>query len=138
MSNTENGFKIPADTKYTEDHEWISIVENNLAVCGISDHAQHSLGDIVFVEFINNILNVDVNQKDSVAIVESPKAASDVYSPVTGKIVEVNNDIEDSPELINTDPYGEGWLFKIEIKDMSEYEDLMGPDEYMEYIKEEE
>jgi glycine cleavage system H protein len=110
------------------------MIDDLTGVCGITDHAQNSLGDIVFVEFTNHILNSKVGKKETIAIVESPKAASDVYAPVAGKIIEVNRDIEDSPENINKDPYGEGWLFKIEIDNPDDVDELITPDEYLESI----
>ena len=135
MGSGEKGTKVPADMKYTEDHEWIMIDDDGVGTCGITDHAQHSLGDIVFIEFINNILNAKIESKETVAIIESPKAASDVYSPVSGTIVDINRELEDSPEMINSSPYDEGWIFKIKIKDKSELENLMDPADYLDYIK---
>ena len=100
----------------------------------MTDYSQNDLGEIVFVEFINNIVHTKVEAKETVVIVESPKATADFYSPVSGEILTVNRDAEDSPELLNSDPYGDGWLYKIEIRDRDELDNLLGPDEYQELI----
>ena len=136
MSKPEKGMNVPEDLLYTEDHEWIRIIDGNNGICGITDHAQNALGDIVFVEFLSNIVHSKVERRETVAVIESPKAASDVYSPAAGIIQTVNRKVEDTPELINQDPYGEGWLFKIEISDKSLLEDLLKPAEYIKLIKE--
>jgi len=132
----DKGMKAPGDLLYTVDHEWIRISDEKYGICGITDHAQHSLGDIVFVEFVANIVHTTVAQREPVVIVESPKAASDVYSPMKGVVTTVNRDVEDAPELINKDPYGEGWLFKLEITDMKGIDNLLKPAEYLKLIKE--
>ncbi len=137
MGSSEKGNLVPPELKYTEDHEWILLEDDNTGLCGLTDHAQHSLGDIVFIEFISIIENSKIEKKDTVAIVESPKAASDIYSPVSGTVVKLNRELEDSPEAINSDPYGKGWIFRISIKDISEYETLMNADQYTDYIKSE-
>lgn len=137
MGDTDKGTKVPSELKYTEDHEWIMLKDDNTGLCGITDHAQHNLGDIVFVEFLNNILNAGIEKKDTVAIIESPKAASDIYSPVSGTVTDINRDLEDSPEMINSDPYGKGWIFKLKIKNMGEFDALMDSEQYMDYIKSE-
>jgi len=131
----EKGMLVPEDLMYTADHEWIKITDDNNGVCGITDHAQNALGDIVFVEYIANIVHTAVEQREPVVIIESPKAASDVYSPVRGTIINVNRKVEDAPELINRDPYGEGWLFKIEITDKKNINNLLKPAEYLKLIK---
>ena len=102
---------IPAELRYTESHEWLRPQEDGIVTVGITDHAQHLFGDLVFVE-IPEVGRV-VSAAESCAVVESVKAASDVYSPLDGVIVEVNELLADSPELINQDPYGEGWIFRI-------------------------
>ncbi|HRF61548.1 MAG TPA: glycine cleavage system protein GcvH [Candidatus Competibacter sp.] len=102
---------IPADLRYTESHEWARASDDGTVVVGITDHAQHLLGDLVFVE-IPEIGRV-VSAAESCAVVESVKAASDVYSPLEGVVVEVNEALADNPELINQDPYGEGWIFRL-------------------------
>ncbi len=136
MSKTEKGMHVPGDLLYTEDHEWIKVFSDNTGLCGITDHAQNALGDIVFVEFLTNLINSEVDKRETVAVVESPKAASDVYAPVAGKILTVNRNVEGEPELINKDPYGEGWLFKIEISDKSSLDKLLKPADYLKLIKE--
>jgi glycine cleavage system H protein len=132
----EKGMKVPEDLLYTVDHEWIKMTDDKNGVCGITDHAQHSLGDIVFVEFIANIVHSAVEQRDPVVIIESPKAASDVYSPVKGTVSNVNRNVEDTPEIINKDPYGDGWLFKIEIADKKQLNSLLKAADYLKLIKE--
>lgn len=132
----EKGMKVPEDLLYTVDHEWIKMTDDKNGVCGITDHAQHSLGDIVFVEYIANIVHSPVEQRDPVVIIESPKAASDVYSPVKGTISNVNRNVEDTPEIINKDPYGDGWLFKIEIADKKQLDSLLKAADYLKLIKE--
>lgn len=134
MKKPEKGMNVPDDLLYTENHEWIRMIDDITGVCGLTDFSQHNLGEIVFVEFINNIVHSKVDVRETILIVESPKATADLFAPASGTIITVNRDAEDSPELINEDPYGEGWLFKIEIRDRIELEDLMGPDEYMEFI----
>ena len=122
---------IPQDLKYTKSHEWIR-VEGDIAVVGITHHAQHELGDIVFVELPE--VDEEFDAEDECATIESVKAASDTYCPVSGKIVEVNEDLEDAPETINNSPYEEGWLFKVEMSDSSQLGSLMSADEYKEEI----
>ncbi len=134
----DKGKNVPGDLLYTKEHEWIRVAGDKTGVCGITDHAQHSLGDIVFVEFVSGIENTKVSAGNAVAIVESPKAASDVYSPASGVITAINRGLEASPELINKDPYGEGWFVKIEINDMDGLSSLLKPDEYLKLISGEE
>jgi glycine cleavage system H protein len=134
MKNPEKGMNVPDDLKYKNNHQWLKMIDDITGVCGITDFAQNNLGDITFVEFINNILNSEIEEGEKIAIIESPKDSVDVYSIVTGKIIEINRSLEDSPELLNTDPYGEGWVFKIEVEDIATLEDLMDPDEYLETI----
>lgn len=124
---------IPDNVKYTKEHEWIRMEDEFIGACGITDHAQEMLTDIVFVELPN--VNTEVSKGEQVAIVESVKAVSDVYSPVSGRIVEVNSALEDSPELINSDPYGEGWIFKIELKHPNELDELMSDTTYSEFVE---
>lgn len=119
---------FPKDLKYTKNDEWVR-VEDNIAIIGVSDYAQDQLSDIVYLE-----VSMDVGESgkkgDIFGTVESVKAASDVYLPVSGKLVEVNEAIMESPEVINTNPFGEGWIIKIEISDKSELEDLMDAGTY--------
>ena len=119
--------KYPEELLYTEDHEWIR-VENGVATMGITDFAQSELGDVVFVELPD--VDEELNQGDAMGVVESVKAVSDIYMPVGGTIVETNEEVLDAPELVNTDPYGEGWLIKIQLSDESELEALMSAEEY--------
>lgn len=119
---------IPGDLKYTKNDEWIR-VEGNQGVIGITDHAQEQLSDIVFVEIVLGVGDT-ASQGDTCATVESVKAAADVYLPVSGKVVAVNEDLPNSPELINSDPYGSAWMLKIEISDASELDGLMDAAKY--------
>ncbi len=120
------------ENKYSKDHEWISI-ENEIATIGITDHAQESLGDIVFIELpkVGRLINAG----DQVGVVESVKAASDLYAPISGEIIEVNNELTNSPQLINSDPENSGWYMKIKLNDVEELKKLMNYDEYKETIK---
>ena len=134
MKKIEKGMYVPDDILYTENHEWIRMVDDITGICGMTDYAQHNLGEIAFVEFISNIIHTNVLNGENIVIVESAKATFDVHSPVAGVIITVNRDAEDSPEIINSDPYGEGWLFKIEIKNNADLDDLLRPDEYQELV----
>lgn len=122
---------IPDNLKYAESHEWV-LVEGDIATIGISDHAQEELSDVVFVDLpeVGNIIPVG----DNAAVVESVKAASDIYAPVTGEVIEVNEDLGNDPALVNTDPYGAGWLYKVKMTDPSELDDLLTPEAYAESI----
>jgi glycine cleavage system H protein len=125
---------IPDDLRYTKTHEWVRADEKDMnAVCGITDHAQEMLTDIVFVELPE--VNMEVKAGEQIAVVESVKAVSDVYAPVSGQITEVNEELEDSPENVNTDPYGDGWIFKIDIKNKGEVDELMDATEYNEHVE---
>ncbi|ATX77239.1 MAG: glycine cleavage system protein GcvH [Reinekea forsetii] len=126
---------IPADLKYANSHEWVRLDSNNIVTIGISDYAQEKLGDVVFVELPDD--GAEILAGDSVAVVESVKAASDIYTPVTGTVVEVNSALEDAPEQINTDSYEDGWLFKVKISDPEELLDLMDADSYADQCAEE-
>lgn len=119
---------IPADLRYRETHEWVRDEGDGTVTVGISDHAQAQLGDMVYVELPEPDTVYD--QGDACAVVESVKAASDVYAPVSGKVIEANGTLEDSPELVNTDPYVDGWLFRMEMSDPSQLGDLLSPEEY--------
>ncbi|OUU79642.1 MAG: glycine cleavage system protein H [Gammaproteobacteria bacterium TMED78] len=125
---------IPEDLKYTKDHEWIKTEEDGLFTVGITDHAQEALGDLVFIELPEVESNLPSGQTCSV--VESVKAASDVYIPLSGKIVEVNNLLSDSPELVNQDPYGDGWLFRLKASSSVELDDMLDSDSYAELLDE--
>jgi glycine cleavage system H protein len=134
MSNPEKGMNVPDDLKYRKNHLWIKMIDDITGICGITDFAQDSLGDITFVEFINNVIGSENLEDEKIAIIESPKDSLDVYCIVAGKILEINRALEDSPELLNSDPYGDGWIFKIELEDPTVLDDLMEPDEYLETI----
>ncbi len=123
---------IPNDLFYTENHEWIS-VDGKEAVVGITEHAQDELGDIVFVELPS--VEEELDQFEEFGVIESVKAVSDVFMPVSGIVVEVNEELMDQPELINEDPYGSGWLIKVEVKDKSDLDELMDSSEYKEFIE---
>ena len=124
--------EIPGDLKFLKSHEWARLEGNGRVTVGISDHAQGLLGDLVYVELPN--VGDTVEAGAAVAVVESVKAASDVYSPVSGTIVEVNTDLADKPETINEDAYGEGWLFVVEMSDPDQLAELLSPDDYAELI----
>ena len=118
----------PDNLKFLDTHEWARLESDGNVTAGISNYAQDLLGDIVFVELpeVGSI----INQGEEIAVVESVKAASEVYCPVGGEILKINNNLEDSPELINSSPYGEGWFFKIKPSDLNELESLLSPEEY--------
>lgn len=123
---------IPADLKYVASHEWLRQEEDGTITVGITHHAQDLLGDIVYVELPEVGEHVEVDAE--IAVVESVKAASDVYAPIAGKILAVNEALVDAPETINEDPYGEGWFFKIEPDNADDYQGLMDADEYQDSI----
>jgi len=125
--------EFPEDLKYTREHEWVSL-EGNVATVGITDHAQHQLGDVVFVELPS--IGDRVEKSDAFGVVESTKAVSDVYAPVSGEIAEINDDLPDNPELLNEDPYGDGWMVKITLGDRTDLDDLLTADEYRAYLEE--
>lgn len=122
--------QTPEDLKYTKSHEWAKLQDDGTVTVGITDHAQDLLGDLVFVELPERGASVSAG-KDC-AVVESVKAASDVYAPVSGEIVEVNSTVVDSPETVNSDPYGEGWMFRIKLKDEAELDSLLDAKAYKE------
>ena len=122
---------FPDDFYYTKDHEWIK-TEGDTAVVGITDFAQKQLGDVVFVELPEVGTNLDFHQ--SLGVIESVKAVSDIYSPISGEVVEINGDLENSPEVINEDPHGKGWIIKIKIKDQTELDKLMSASEYEKFL----
>ena len=125
--------EIPGDLKFLKSLEWARVEGNGRVTVGISDHAQGLLGDLVYVELPN--LGDEIEAGNPVAVVESVKAASDVYSPVGGKVVEVNAALADKPETINEDAYGEGWLFVVEVADAEALAELLSPDDYAELIE---
>lgn len=123
--------KVPADLKYAKSHEWLR-VSGDTAVVGITDHAQHELTDIVFVEL--PAIGRQVKSAEACAVVESVKTASDIYSPVSGEIIEVNKAVVDNPALVNTDPYGEGWFYKIKLSAPAEAGALLSAADYAKQI----
>jgi glycine cleavage system H protein len=123
--------EFPEELKYSKEHEWV-LIENRVATIGITDYAQQELGDIVFVELPE--VGEKVVKDDPFAAVESVKAVSDVYAPISGAVLEVNETLPETPETINEDPYGDGWMIKVEISDMDDLKDLMTAEEYAEYV----
>lgn len=122
--------EIPAELLYRESHEWVRYDEDGTATVGITDHAQAQLGDMVFVEVPEPGMSYE--QGDACAVVESVKAASDVYAPLTGEVIETNSALEDSPELVNTDPFGDGWLFRMQLSNPAELKGLLDAKAYAE------
>ncbi|MGD2034088.1 MAG: glycine cleavage system protein GcvH [Bacteroidales bacterium] len=122
---------IPKELKYTKDHEWVRIEGEN-AVVGITDYAQGELGDIVFIEVETE--GDDVEQGEVFGTIEAVKTVSDLFMPVSGKVLEVNESLQDSPDLINTDPFGDGWIIKIKPEDASQFEGLLNSEKYKELI----
>ncbi|MEM1583349.1 MAG: glycine cleavage system protein GcvH [Nitrososphaerota archaeon] len=125
-------YEVPEGYYYTREHEWVKI-EKNKARVGITDYAQRKLREIIFVELPN--VGQKIGKNETLATIESVKASADVYSPVTGKVVEVNSKLIDNPELVNEDPYGEGWIALIELVEPITYEDFMDSDEYVKYLE---
>jgi glycine cleavage system H protein len=123
---------IPVDLKYSKSHEWVRINEDGSVTVGISDSAQDQLGDMVFIEVPE--VGQTVTAEEACAVVESVKAASDVYAPVSGEIVEVNESLSDAPETVNQDAYGEGWLFRMQPADASELDALLDADAYQAFL----
>ncbi len=119
---------IPNNLKFLDSHEWARLEDDGTVTVGISDHAQELLGDIVFVELPD--IGKNIEKKDDIAVVESVKAASDVYSPVSGEITEINEVLNDNPEIINASPYDEGWFFKIKPQDIEELANLLDSEAY--------
>jgi glycine cleavage system H protein len=128
--------EVPADLKYTREHEWVRLGDEATATIGITAHAQAQLGDLVFVETPE--VGTSLGAGEAAAVVESVKAASDVYAPVAGEVVEVNEDLADSPELINNDPFGEGWLYKLRVENPDDVHQLMSPQDYEAFAESEE
>ena len=125
---------FPSELKYSKDHEWVR-VDGSKAVIGITAHAAEALGDVVFVELPE--VDDSVAANDAFGSVESVKAVSDIFSPVSGKIVAINEALLDSPELVNSDPYGEGWMIEVEMDDPAELDELMSAGDYEAFLKEE-
>ena len=123
---------IPSDLRYTESHEWVSVEDDGIVRVGITDHAQTQLGDLVFVELPEE--EAQLNQGDACAVVESVKAASDIYAPISGTVIAINEALEDDPGLVNNDPYGDGWLFSLRPDDEEQIEALLDADAYGETL----
>lgn len=128
--------EVPGNLKYTRDHEWLRAEDDATVTIGITDHAQAQLGDLVFVEAPE--VGTSFGAGDAAAVVESVKAASDVYAPLAGEVVEANEDLADNPELINNDPYGEGWIYKLRVENPDALGELLGSDDYEAYAESEE
>ena len=122
---------VPKNLKYSKSHEWVR-VEGDIAVVGITDHAQHELTDIVYVELPD--MDEQVEAGKECAVVESVKAASDIYSPISGTVVAVNEELNNAPELLNDDAFGKGWMFKVKLNDPGELGELLSPDDYAHHI----
>lgn len=128
--------EIPNDLKYSQTHEWIEVSHDGTATVGITDHAQELLGDIVFVEApeVGTVITIE----EACGVVESVKAASDLYAIISGEVIEINEDLADTPESINTGPFADGWIYRVKITDTSELDQLMSAEEYAEFIETEE
>lgn len=124
---------LPEDCLYTKEHEWVRNLGDGVVACGITDHAQDALGDIVFVELPD--VGLEVEQGAEFGVVESVKAVSDVYAPVSGEIIEINDALDDAPELINDSPYKDGWIVKIELADAGQLDELMDVDAYADFLE---
>ena len=127
--------EVRTELKYLSSHEWV-LIEDGVATIGVSDHAQELLGDLVYVELPEE--GSSISAGDSVGVIESVKAASDTYAPLTGEVIEINGELEDSPEKINDDPYGDGWMYKIKLEDPNEVGDLLEADAYSNTIADDE
>ena len=123
--------EFPKELKYTKDHEWLKI-EDNIAYIGITEFAQSELGDIVFVDI--DTVDEDLEREEVFGSIEAVKTVSDLFMPITGKVIEFNNKLEDNPELINSDPYGDGWIIKISVSDNAELETLLTNNEYKDLV----
>lgn len=124
--------KFPSDLKYTKNHEWVKMIDDKTALVGITDFAQHELGDIVFVDITTT--GKVLNAEEVFGTVEAVKTVSDLFLPVEGKVVEVNSALSDNPELVNTDPYGEGWMAKIEVADAEDVNKLLTAEAYEQMV----
>ena len=128
--------EIPSKLRYAETHEWVRIDDDGLITVGITDFAQSALGDVVFVELPE--IDAEVDTEEDVAVVESVKAASDIYAPVAGVVTQVNDTVADDPSLLNTDPYGEGWIFVLRVEDHETFNELLDASQYQEHCESEE
>ena len=125
-------YEVPEGLLYTRDHEWIK-VEGNVITIGVTDYGQKKLREVVYVELPT--IGQKVEEGEAIATLESVKASAEVYTPASGRVIEVNSKLVDSPELVNDDPYGDGWIAKIELEEEKGFEDLMEPDEYRKYLE---
>ncbi len=123
---------FPEGLKYSKEHEWV-LVEDDVAIIGITEFAQGELGDIVFVELPD--VGEKISKDDPFGSLESVKAVSDIFAPISGAVTEINDDLKENPETINEDPYGDGWMIKVQMTDMDELKDLMSSDDYAEFIE---
>ncbi len=119
---------IPGELKYTSTHEWVRVEEDGTVTIGVTDHAQDLLGDVVFVELPDVGSNLAASEE--AGVVESVKAASDIYAPIAGEVVEINEALQESPELVNSDPYNDGWFFRLKVEDKAELDGLMSSEDY--------
>lgn len=126
---------VPNELKYTKEHEWLREEADGTFTVGITEHAQELLGDMVFIDLPE--VGTTVSQGDDCSVAESVKAASDIYAPISGEIVEVNGELEDSPEQVNSEPYGSGWIFRIRASDVSELEELLDAAAYEQLLEDE-
>jgi len=122
---------LPQDLKYTKEHEWVK-VDGVTATIGITDHAQSELGDIIFVEFPD--IDQEIEKDEPFGTIEAVKTVADLFAPISGKVTEINEDLENSPESVNSDPYGEGWIVKVSIDNAGELDELMTPEQYGDLI----
>ena len=122
---------LPQDLKYTKEHEWVK-VDGVTATIGITDHAQSELGDIIFVEFPD--IDQEIEKDEPFGTIEAVKTVADLFAPISGKVTEINEDLENSPESVNSDPYGEGWIVKVSIDNAGELDELMTPEQYGDQI----
>ncbi len=122
---------LPQDLKYTKEHEWVK-VDGVTATIGITDHAQGELGDIIFVEFPD--IDQEIEKDEPFGTIEAVKTVADLFAPISGTVTEINEDLEDSPESVNSDPYGEGWIVKVSIDNAGELDELMTPEQYGDLI----
>ena len=128
--------KVPKELQYTQTHEWVLVQDDGTVLVGVTEHAQSQLGELVLVELPD--LGAKVNASDEVGVIESVKATSEVYAPISGKIIEINENLEEGPALVNRDPYGDGWLFRIDPRDPDELSDLLDAEAYTHYMEEDE
>ncbi len=124
---------LPIELKYASSHEWARLDSDGTVVIGITNHAQEALGDVVYVELPE--VSTEIDAGSEVAVVESVKAASDIYSPVSGEVIEINPTLEDEPETVNHSPYADGWFFRVKVANIDELQDMMDADEYLLFIE---